>query len=438
MKKNIRKTRSSKPKAELVASKPEPAPIASPAIAVPEPKHAERRLSWRALFIQTLLAAYAYAFMEWVFYATKSSFMDAIPFGKKLELFLLTGLIIAALGLAPVALLRILGLIPGPTRRWQVFQILAALVPALVLAAMSLLLIDNFTYTVFNFGIVTSQGALRAGYAVLAAILWILWFRQMLISANIRTPVHAKPQPAAFRLRRPELSAANFGLGIGAALAVLSFAVGLIRLFTSSEIAGEKAAAAQRQPHVILLAGEGLDDKWMSLYGYPRDTTPNLRQLAATGLLAENNFTNAAHTTGSEFSLLTGKYPAETRLLYSPNILQGHDAYPAPAGHPAAGRVHHRADRLPLLHRRLRRQHAGCFRRGERPLARRGRHFPPRPEDPLGGCRVFPAAAFGADLRPAAAHFLHPADARPVPRSDPGGQSEPDCQNYGSGADGAG
>jgi hypothetical protein len=38
------------------------------------------------------------------------------------------------------------------------------LIPALLAAALSLLLIDNFSYTVFQFGIVSSQGTLRAGY----------------------------------------------------------------------------------------------------------------------------------------------------------------------------------------------------------------------------------------------------------------------------------
>jgi arylsulfatase A-like enzyme len=65
----------------------------------------------------------------------------------------------------------------------------------------------------------------------------------------------------------------------------------------------------------------------MSLYGYYRDTTPQLRRLAETSLVAENNFTNASHTTGSVFSMLSGKYPAQTRVLYSPNIFQGEDAY---------------------------------------------------------------------------------------------------------------
>jgi hypothetical protein len=327
MKKNIRKTRASKIKTEPVPSNAGAVPAAPPVNTASEHKKAERRLSWRSLFTQSLLAAYGYVFMEWLFFATKPSFMDALAFGKKLELFLLTGLILAALALAPFALLRILGLIPGPTRRWQVFQILAALIPAIPAAAISLLLIDNFTYTVFKFGIVTSQDALRAGYAVLSVFLLILWYRQVLINANVPAPVPAGPATAGARLRRTRFSAGSFGMGVGLLLAAFSIVLGLTRLFTSTAVAGSETASAERLPNIVLIAGEGLDSKWMSLYGYARDTTPNLRQLAASSLLAENNFTNAAHTTGSEFSLLTGKYPAATRLLYSPNILQGPDAY---------------------------------------------------------------------------------------------------------------
>jgi hypothetical protein len=122
MKKNIRKTRASKPNDEPIASKPEPAPIASPPNTAPSTKKAGFQFSWCSLFTQTLLAAYASIFMKWLLFATKPSFMDALAIGKKMELFLLTGLIIAALALASAALLRILGLIPGPTKRGQVFR----------------------------------------------------------------------------------------------------------------------------------------------------------------------------------------------------------------------------------------------------------------------------------------------------------------------------
>jgi hypothetical protein len=281
---------------------------------------ARSRLSWRLLFLQTILAAFGYVFLEWVFFATKPSFMSALPLEKKLELLFLTGLLVSVPVLAAQSVLRVLGWIPGPTKRWGVFQLLGALIPAVLAAAITLLLIDNFTYTIWNFGIVTSQGALRAGYAVLSVALLALWYRQTVL--NIRRPApDASGQRARFTLWQKTLAAIVVILMIGMA------GMGIFRFATRSAATGGNTAALQRQPNIILIGGDGMDAANMSLYGYTRPTTPRLDELASTGLLAENNFTNAAHTTGSVFSMLTGKYPAQTRLLYSPNILQGQNAF---------------------------------------------------------------------------------------------------------------
>ena len=405
MKKNTRKTRSIQAQAEPIASQPVPAPIATPAKTAPAPEGSGLHLSWRSLLIQTLLAAYAYAFMEWLFFATKPSFLDAlrapeknggVPADRIDPCRARPGAFRAAAGARAD---------PRPDPARQVFPILAALVPALLLAAMSLLLIDNFTYTVFHFGIVTSQGALRAGYAVLAVVLLILWYRQVLLNANVRAPVRARPQAAA-RPRRPEFSAANVGLGAGLALAGLSIVLGLVRLFTSTEFAGDKTAAAQRQPHIVLLGGDGTDAKWMSLYGYSRKTTPNLDRLAETGLLAENNFTNAAHTTGSVVLDPDREIPRRN----PPALLAQH-----PAGH-----------QIPSEHLPGILQRAGyttvqiafpyyidaydsnmqdAFDEVNGRSLEEDAILPPRPQVPLGGCRVFSAAAFRTHLRPAAAHL---------------------------------
>ena len=273
-------------------------------------KSIQSRLSWSRLFVESLLAAYAYVFMEWLFFATKPSFMDVMPFGKKLEVFLLTGFVLAVLVLAPLAVLRILGWIPGPSKRWQVFLFVGAAFPALLAAALSLLLIDNFTYTIFRFGIVTSGGLVRGACAALAVFLLAVWYRKVLHGMGAGEGAWRRVQS---------------WLAVG--LLAGSLGLGLLRAAQAAGPAGEENPVLQRQPHIILLGGDGVVANSMSLYGYSRDTTPRLRQLAETGLLAENNFANAAHSTGSVFSMLTGKYPADTRLLYSPNILQGPDAY---------------------------------------------------------------------------------------------------------------
>jgi hypothetical protein len=282
------------------------------------PKPIKFTLSWKVLFTQTVLAAYGYVFMEWLFFATKASFMDAMPLWNKLQVFLLTALVPALTALPVLFVLRLLGWIPGPTKRAQVFLLIGAVLPAVLYAAVSLLMIDNFTYTVFKFGIVTSRGFGRAAYAVLAVALLALWYRQVLLNVRLRL---------SKKTGRGKSTAWQKVQGwIVLVLLAVSLTVAGVRLINGKQSAGEKAVLLKRQPNIVLIGSDGVTADRMSLYGYNRATTPRLEQLAASGLLSENNFSNAAHTTGSVFSMLTGKYPATTRLLYSPNILQGQDA----------------------------------------------------------------------------------------------------------------
>jgi hypothetical protein len=285
------------------------------------PNSSKPQLSWLRLFTQTALAIYAYVFMEWLFFATKPSFMDALPLGQKLEVFLLTVLVLAVLAMSVLLVLRLLGFIPGVLKHWQVFLFIGGILPAVICAALSLLLIDNFTYTLFKFGIVTSRGILRGGMALLVVALLVLWYRQVLRNIHITTavdPIISHPKMINWQKAQAWLVLALF---------VVSFGVGIVRFATNVSAAGEINAILQNRPHIILIGSDGLVANRMSLYGYERQTTPHLDQLAETSLVAENNWSNATTTTGSIFSMLNGKYPATTRLLYSPNILQGLDAY---------------------------------------------------------------------------------------------------------------
>jgi arylsulfatase A-like enzyme len=80
-------------------------------------------------------------------------------------------------------------------------------------------------------------------------------------------------------------------------------------------------------PNIILLGLDGVNATHMSLYGYERDTTPNLSKLIHNALVVENAFVNAGKTGGSLTSLLTGKLSTETRVIFPPDILVGEDAY---------------------------------------------------------------------------------------------------------------
>jgi arylsulfatase A-like enzyme len=89
----------------------------------------------------------------------------------------------------------------------------------------------------------------------------------------------------------------------------------------------ETDVSAASLPNIILISNDGLNAANMSVYGYERETTPFLEDLAEISLVMENNFTNANSSTGSDTALLTGKLPFETRVLYPPNTLQGSDMY---------------------------------------------------------------------------------------------------------------
>jgi hypothetical protein len=184
-------------------------------------------------------------------------------------------------------------------------NMLLRVVPALIVVAIVLMLVDNFTYTVFGWGIVKTTALTRPIYWVLAAIVFVLHVR--------RTPTRIALRPAF------------------AALLVLASGVALLWSFhdTGQLLEGKvvRDAGAPDLPNIVMFASDGVNAKSMSAYGYARETTPFLDPFMGQALVAENAFTNSGWTTGSLTSMMTGKYPATTKVLYPPYTLQGTDAY---------------------------------------------------------------------------------------------------------------
>jgi arylsulfatase A-like enzyme len=211
-----------------------------------------------------------------------------------------------------------LDLIAVISRRSKITRYPGAIIPALLLSGLALILIDNFTYTIFRFGISTSAGGWRGVYGLLFILLSIFIFIQMLQYFGLR----GKESPKKLSSNR----LFYFSLGI----LVLSTGLAASRLDFKKLTSAEKTAVFQqttRYPNIILLGSDGVSAKNMSVYGYERDTTPILRELAKRSLVAENAFTNSGNTPGSVFSLLTGKLPTTTRVGFSPDILTGLDAF---------------------------------------------------------------------------------------------------------------
>lgn len=261
--------------------------------------------------ISTVLTAYLYVFMEWLFYVTKPSFFDAISLGGKLSILFKTSLLLTLFSFAALLLmLTISWVLARMFPRWD-FHFLAVIVPAWILAALALLTVDNFTYTLFKVGIITTSGMGRGVYAVLYLLTFLFICHWLLTQINSES-----------LLRDRILGSLSF------VLTVLS--IGFI--LTGHSIAGaggdgQQSASLDRLPNIIILGGDGINASHVSAYGYARETTPIIDKLVEDSLFVENAFTNAGNSSGSTTAILTGKYATTTRVLYPPDILTGVDAF---------------------------------------------------------------------------------------------------------------
>jgi arylsulfatase A-like enzyme len=275
---------------------------------------------WRATLYVTLVSAYALVVMEWLFFATKPSFMSALGWPAKLVILPVAPLPLLALGLVTVLTAAAAGRTSPSATLGRILSALAS-VPAIALfAALFLLLVDGFTTTVLRFGILRSSGPWRFLYVpVFAAILWIAFaLNRSLTRSATRTMRTVSPR---------------WFDSLGLVLVVSSLlATGSVALWQrSSQAPGEVAADLElpvptRRPNVLLISSDGIEADHMSAYGYERRTTPHLDELVPRSLLCENAFANCARTTGTLTSILTGRLPTETRVIFPPDVLSGRDA----------------------------------------------------------------------------------------------------------------
>ena len=265
----------------------------------------------------TFLAAFLFIFNEWLFAVTKPSFLNSLDIIKQLDILLVTSVLLAFLcffGLLPLV---IAGFLPPLKAHLDKLIKLGGLLPAFIFAILILMMVDNFTYTVFKWGIVSSHGWSRGLYGLGFVMLVFLCYRRTLSSLS-----HISRRSRIWGISPNRILA----LVIGFLLLPVGIIVFLARPQVSSLTIAE-TNEGRHFPDILLITSDGLSASHMSMYGYTRDTTPHIRQLADSALVAENAFPNSGKTTGSVISLYTGKYPTETQVLFPPDILTGDDAY---------------------------------------------------------------------------------------------------------------
>jgi hypothetical protein len=211
-------------------------------------------------------------FSEWLFVITKPSPTSALPFSSQLIVLLESPLPALLPILAAQAAASLLSAIAYPRVRGL------ALVPAAsVCGFLLLVLIDNFTYTVFGFGIARSNETYRVAYTLLLCLLSAIagWKLYEWVSMVFRRP---RVIPVA--------------IGIAAVVLCASPWVSSRRLPRDPDASVlpslQQAKTASSRPNILFLGADGLDASILSAYGYSRSTTPFLESISDDTLFFEN------------------------------------------------------------------------------------------------------------------------------------------------------
>jgi len=95
----------------------------------------------------------------------------------------------------------------------------------------------------------------------------------------------------------------------------LTSALALTPLAQSLPLSAGRGAAQGGQPNILIILFDALSAHHLSLYGYPRRTSPNLERFAARANVYHNHHSAGNYTTPSTASLFTGTYPWTHRAL---------------------------------------------------------------------------------------------------------------------------
>ena len=128
-----------------------------------------------SLVVTTTLIAFLYIFMEWLFIITKPSFLQQAAFLDKVLVFFTTAALLTAICLLFLLPFFILHAFAKSAKFTILLRLITVFAPTLVLTSLALMMIDNFTYTVFNFGIVSAGGGFRILYAALFIFLGVFF-----------------------------------------------------------------------------------------------------------------------------------------------------------------------------------------------------------------------------------------------------------------------
>jgi arylsulfatase A-like enzyme len=95
----------------------------------------------------------------------------------------------------------------------------------------------------------------------------------------------------------------------------LATSLSLLPLVPSINRLEKGLSQAVDRPNIIIILFDALSARHLSLYGYPRKTTPNLERFAQRAIVFHQHHSAANFTTPSTASLFTGAYPFTHRVF---------------------------------------------------------------------------------------------------------------------------
>jgi arylsulfatase A-like enzyme len=93
----------------------------------------------------------------------------------------------------------------------------------------------------------------------------------------------------------------------------------LVSLANSNYIRGirsRRLSSGENSPNVLVIIFDALSAQHMSLYDYPRQTTPNISKIASRATVFHRHYAGGNFTTPGTASLLTGVYPWKHRAMH--------------------------------------------------------------------------------------------------------------------------
>ena len=212
----------------------------------------QKTLSRSNSLIRLVFLVYFYVFMEWLFFATKPSFLNVLKLPTQIEVLFVASLTCLTLAgvfygcffiLEKVLTNKIIQKLP-----FKISEITSSMVATLG----TVIMVDNFTYTFFKDGILNTKNHQVALYALAVLVVFYTYLKKF-------SKVTAEETQASNRMKR---------IGSLSLICLSTFFV-IGTYFTKTPVnVSENSVESKELPNILFFASDGIEADKLSIYGY--------------------------------------------------------------------------------------------------------------------------------------------------------------------------